>query len=245
MDNLLSKEIRVKPNGLNIDCYECPSHHCSLLKYCLPENIDLINNRKRCMSVKKGQQVLYERTLVDKIFFIQTGKVKVYKTGINGKQQIIRLSKTGDILGHRGLNRKLYPISAIALSDTILCGLEVNDFVNVLQTNPNLAYHLMMFYADELYYSEIKTRNLAQFSVREKVADALLNIQESFKMSNECESLGVILSRQEIAEIAGTTKEQVSKNLADFKDEGIIQLNGKEILILDCERLKGIVGISE
>jgi len=96
---------------------------------------------------------------------------------------------------------------------------------------------LLLFFVDELYYSEEIARDLSQLSVRERVAEALLKIKKAYCPSNEEKSIGVSLSRQDIADIAGTTKEQVSKNLADFKEEKIINLNNKEIVIENLNKL--------
>lgn len=226
----------------NIECEKCPNKDCSLLRYCNSTWLKFISEHKACTTYKKGQQIIYERMLVDGMYFILSGKVKVYKTGINGKQQILRLSKTGDILGHRGFNRKVFPISAAALEDCKVCFIEIDDFEQILKSNPEMAYQLMAFYAEELFISEVRARNLAQLTVREKVADSLVKIRESFEVNTGNGPIGVELSRQEIADLAGTTKEQVSKHLADFKDEGIIELNGRGINLLDEERLKTTAG---
>ncbi len=224
---------------ISVNCRDCESKDCSVMRYCDEKWLEFLNQRKKVMSYKKGQQIIYERTTVDGIFFILSGKAKVYKTGVGGKQQIVRLAKSGDILGHRGLNKMYWPISASTLEDSYLCFIEKNDFETILKNNSTLTYQLLLFFADELVLSEEIARDLAQSSVREKMAAALLKIKNVFSPGSG-KSVGVQLSRQEIADIAGTTKEQVSKNLADFKKEKLIQLSGKDILIHDIERLKVI-----
>src|SRR3990172_13264660 len=88
----------------------------------------------------------------------------------------------------------------------------------------------------------MKVKKLAMLSVKERIADALLQIQSVFSPSGK--TTGVYLSRQEIADFAGTTKEQVSRDLSKFKQDKIIDLNGKEIFILNAEHLKNIARLS-
>lgn len=224
---------------VNINCQECENLNCSLLKNCTTDWLDYINQVKVCFKIKKGHNILFEGNSVDGIHFIQEGKVKVYKTGINRKEQIVRLSKAGDILGHRGWNRKEMPVSANAIEDSKICFVNSIDFNKILQNNPKLIYELMLFYSDELHTSEIKARNLAQMQVIELLTDALLYILETYG-ENKNGYLNACLSRQEIADLSGTTKEQVSKYLSSLKNEGIIETNKNQIKILSPKQLKEI-----
>lgn len=222
-------------------CHTCWNKDCSLLKHCNSEWIDFINSKKYAFYYKKGQQVIFERTPAAGLYFIYSGMIKIFKTGLNGRQQIVGFAKPGDILGHRGLGKELNPISASAISDSRLCYIDKQVFEELLDKNPTLTYNLLLYCADELYRSEILTRNMAQLSVREKVADALIRMLDIFKNGDEY-SMEILLSRQEIADIAGTTKEQVSKNLTEFRKEAIIDMNGKSMRVVDIERLHRISG---
>lgn len=231
--------------NFSVKCTECETRDCWILKFCSKEWIDFVAQNKISHFYRKKQHVIYEKTLMEGIYFIHTGKVKVYKSGIGKKQQIVRLSKSGDILGHRGFNREYWPISAEIIEDSNICLLRIEHFNMLLKNNIELTNHLLLFYVDELYYSEEMARDLSQLSVRERVADALLKIKQAYCPSKEDKCVGVKLSRQDIADIAGTTKEQVSKNLAEFKEEKIINLNNKEIVIEDSEKLYTIANRSK
>lgn len=222
-----------------ISCQECKILDCAILKNCSSDWLDYINTSKICFRVKKGDIIFYEGDIIEGMRFIQEGKIKVFKTGINSREQIVRLSKTGDILGHRGWERNKMPVSASAIENSTICFVNNNDFSNALKHNAKLTYDLMLFYANELYFSEVKARNLAQMSVTELVADALLYIHQVYGEDSEG-FLDVRLSRQEIADLSGTTKEQVSKFLSEFNEDGIIITNKKAIKILSANRLREI-----
>ncbi|OFY66844.1 MAG: hypothetical protein A3H98_11005 [Bacteroidetes bacterium RIFCSPLOWO2_02_FULL_36_8] len=178
-----------------------------------------------------------EETPVNGIYFILSGKVKVYKTGLGNKKQIIRLARNGDIVGHRGINRKFWPISATAIEDSFICFISNENFEKVVMSNPKLGYQMVLFFSDELFRSEEIVKNLSSLMVREKVAYALMKISESYPVfGNKIQE--ILLSRQDIAELAGTTKEQVSKHLNEFVKENIISFEGKRILVNNFKQLE-------
>lgn len=224
----------------DIRCSGCMSLHCSLLKHCSSEWVSFIDQHKTCLLYKKGQQVIYEGMPVDNMYFIQSGKAKIYKKGVTNREQIIRLAKDGDILGHRGFHKKHYPISASVLEDSRICIIAIQNFEKAIQSNKSLAYDLMVFYADELNRAEDRARNLAQMTVREKVADTLLWIYETIGVDVKNDYLDIILSRQELADIMGIAKGQVSKCLNDFHAEKYLTIEGKRIGGLDIDALTSI-----
>lgn len=218
------------------NCRTC-NNSCLIKEVSDPEILAEIQSVKTVGRYKAGQEIIYEGMRVSDINFIFEGKVKVYKRSGYGKNKILRFSKTGDIFGHRGINCGLHPISATAIEDCIICFIPRQYFLNLLLVNNLFCYKLLLFFADELNYSEIKEQSFAHLSVREKVADALLYLVKKFETDNN-HFLNVTLSRQEIADLAGTTKEQVSKMLSEFREDGIIELDKKKIRIPDCQRLK-------
>ncbi|MBJ6367273.1 Crp/Fnr family transcriptional regulator [Snuella sp. CAU 1569] len=220
-----------------MSCKACENHNC-LIKRNLSalENSKLAieKNNLRC---KKGQQFTIEGAPVNGLFFILKGKVKVFRTGINGREQIVRFAKDGEIIGHRGFGtEEHYPIGAIALEDTTLCYFSKNNLQQALLSNPKFAYDFMLFYANELNRSESKVKTISQMTVRERVIDTLLYINRKF--GDNKGFLDVFLSRREYAEYAGTTEEQVIRVFSALKKENLIVTRGKKIGIVDLELLK-------
>lgn len=176
-------------------------------------------------------------------YFIFQGKVKVVATGLYGKQQIKRLAKTGDILGFRGLGGDyIFPSSVYALEDTQICSIDKELFLDILKANPDLMFETLLLVVDELKKAELRMKNLTMMNVREKTADALLFVYNVFGNTSTGE-LDVVLSRQEIAEIACTTKEQVSKCLSELEEEKKVKTEGKKIFITNLAGLKNITGV--
>jgi CRP-like cAMP-binding protein len=174
---------------------------------------------------------------VHALYFIYSGRVKILNTGINGREQILRLAKDGEMIGLRGFSTHQYfPIGAVALEDTIICNFRVEIMKEMLLSLPKLSYDFMNLYAEELSRSETKVRKLAHMNVREKVVDTLLYINRKFGQKNGF--LRIKLSRKEIADFAGTTEEQVIRVISALKKEELIVSEGKKLGIPNVDILK-------
>jgi CRP/FNR family transcriptional regulator, anaerobic regulatory protein len=219
-------------------CENCPTS-CFMKVITDPETVKAIQDKKVINIYKKGQQIIFEGMPVNTISFIYSGKVKVFKSGDYGRQQILRFSRKGDILGHRSINSAYYPISATALEDTTICVFPYKFFNDLLRSKQLLTYNLLMFFADELLNSEIRERNLAQMNVREKIADTLLYLNKQYSTDKD-NFIDIYLSRQDLGDFAGTTKEQVSKTLSEFRKDGIIDLIGKKVTLKNIPALESI-----
>ena len=186
---------------------------------------------------KKGQQFIIEGAPVNGLFFIKSGVVKVFRTGINGREQIVRFAKPCEIVGHRGFGtQEYYSIGAIALQDTELYYFSKEQMKQKLLENPHFSYEMMMFYANELNRSENKIKSISQMTVRERVIDTLLYIHRKF--GDLRGFLNLPLSRKEYADYAGTTEEQVIRVFSALKKEKLIASQGKKIGIIDVSSLK-------
>jgi len=217
---------------------ECNLESCFLCSYCSGEWRELTGLKKTTLYFKKGRTIFKEGEKVRGIYFIYSGSVKVHKRWKDKKDLIIRFEKTGGIIGHRGLgSAKLYPISATALEDSLICFIENDFFEKTLNHNPSLTYRFMQLYADELQRAEIRMRNLALMEVKGRIAETILELYACFgKDKNSW--IAVPVSRQDIAAHAGTTYETVFRFLRTIVKEKIISVSGKKIKINNAVKLK-------
>lgn len=224
-------------SSLGATCSTCENTKCLIFKNLKTlASSDFLQNKNEIFC-KKGQQFVIEGAPVNGLFFILKGKVKVFRTGINGKEQIVRFAKNGEIIGHRGFGtEEYYPIGAVALEDTVLCYFSKNHLQEALRENPELTYDMMLFYANELNKSESKVKSLSQMTVRERVVDTLLYINRKF--GDVKGFLNLPLSRKEYADYAGTSEEQVIRVFSVLKKEKLITTSGKKIGINNIELLR-------
>lgn len=197
-----------------------------------------INQFKGCSSFTKGQVIFQEGSRPTGLFCMSNGKVKVSKIGDDGKDQIVRLAREGDILGYRALlSGDSYSSSAIALDDCKICFIPKTTIFSIIEKNASLALHLMKLLSSDLKNAEEKITTLAQKPVRERVAESLLFLKETYGFESDNATINVCLTREEIANIVGTATETVIRLLSEFKQDGIVELNGKKIRVLNLTRL--------
>ena len=221
-----------------IACRTCENLNCLIKKNSSLDFMPEFVEQRNTIACKKGQQFVIEGAPVNGLFFVYKGKAKVLKTGIYGKEQILRLVNDGEIIGHRGFGtREKYSVGAVAIEDTVLCNFTGETLEKILHNVPKLTYDFMLFYAEELNKSEEKVKTLAQMTVREKVIDTLLYIHRKFGVNHKG-SLNLLLSRKEIADFAGTSDEQVTRTISTLKKEGHLFTLGKKIGIKNVGELK-------
>jgi CRP/FNR family transcriptional regulator, anaerobic regulatory protein len=213
-------------------CDSCFNHNC-LIKV----NLNAIKalghlESKRALLCRKSQNFILEGSPVHGLYFIYSGKAKVYSIGVQNREQIIRFAGNGDIVGHRGfLTYENYKISAAAVEDTVLCHFSNDVLFEMLHSVAGLSFDLMKFYAEELQRSEERVNTFSQMNVKSRVIDALVSIANKFGMTNGFINLKI--SRKEIADFAGTTEEQVTRVLSKLKQENLIKLDRKMIQIVN------------
>jgi CRP/FNR family transcriptional regulator len=201
-------------------------------------NLEEIEAAKVCTTYKKGEYVFHEGTYPFGIYCVNTGKIKLSHSGDDGREQIVRLAKPGDIIGYKALlSAERYTASAIALDDSSVCFIPKDLFISVLQKDANLSFEMMRIIASELRKAETKITHLAQKPVRERLAETLLFIKETYGVEGDGLTLNVRLSREEIANLVGTATESAIRLLSEFKKDGLIELQGKKIRLLNQEEL--------
>ncbi len=224
-----------------VECNRCTSDNCFIKKYCSKEYLEKISASKNQNFYKKGDSIFREGNTMLGIHFIQKGGVKVVTTNLNGREQVVRLLSDGNILGHRVLGNDKYYFNAIALMDTEVCFIDTNVFRDTCMNSPDFSYNLILFYALELRRTELRVKYHAQMNIREKVAEAFMYINEIFGTNPKTKTLNIELSRQELADTAGTTPEQVTRQLTDFENEKLIFRKKREIQIINLKGLGNIV----
>jgi CRP-like cAMP-binding protein len=230
----------IKSDVENSSCEDCQATDCFIKKYCTKESINLISDLKETSVYRENQYIAYEGNAVLGLFFIKSGKSKIISSGLAGKTQVVRLAKTGGIIGHRGYGGDKYPISAVAIEESTICFIDNDTIYKAFMDNPQLTFELMMYYSKELRKSEAKIKSQAQMNVREKVADSILSCDTLFNENLEY-PFSIHLSRQDLANLAGINTEQLSRILSEFKREGIIAVSKNEICVENIDLLKEII----
>jgi CRP-like cAMP-binding protein len=216
-------------------CQTCASRLLGVFCSLEGEALEEFSRHKTVNRYKKGQIICYEGNRAFGLYCIYSGHVKLYKTGVDGKQQIVRISGPGDILGYRSLfAEEPYHATAEALEDCEICCIDRNAFFPVLSKNPDLALNILRKLSRELRAAEDLATSIAQRSVRERMAELLLMLKETYgKAVKKGTLIDLKLTREEMAEMIGITQETAIRLLSDFKKDGIIEVKEREITILN------------
>ncbi|MFN8283472.1 MAG: Crp/Fnr family transcriptional regulator [Chitinophagales bacterium] len=221
----------------HVDCKHCSNRFNSV--FCKTENDTMqeIEALKICSSYKKGETIFKEGAYASGVFCINAGKIKLSMVGDEGKDQIVRMAKPGDIIGYKALlSGDRYSATAVTLEDCNVCFIPKEIFLVILQKDAALSFEMMKLLSNELKRAEEKITHLAQKPVRERVAETILFLKETYGLDAE-DQVNVVLSREEIANLVGTATETAIRLLSEFNKEHIIELHGKKIKILNLNKL--------
>jgi len=224
-------------------CSECSLESGSLFKYLNPEEVDIINFEKDFRNYKRGSMLYQEGTRISGFFCVNGGIIKVFKTGFDGKEQIIRFAKKGDIIAYRSvLSNELACTSAKVIEDCHVCFIPSEILTKFIKTNPNYALELLKLACHELGEANSFITDIAQKTVRERLAEVLIFLVNDFGIDNQ-QFLNISLTREELANIVGTATESVIRLLSDFKADKLVELNGRKIRILNRKGLEKISNV--
>ena len=196
---------------------------------------------------RKKQSLYYEEAPASGVYVVRSGQVKVFKTGPEGKELILRIAKPGDLLGVESvLSGRVHGSSAEMLEDGEVAFVDKAVFLDQLQRDPKLSAEVMHNLASELMASQEERVDLAQSSVRERMAKLLATFADRHgaHVKNGIR-IRLFLSREEMADMIGTASETAMRLLKDFREEKVLEVHGREILVLDRNRLLRTAGLEE
>jgi CRP/FNR family transcriptional regulator, polysaccharide utilization system transcription regulator len=224
-------------------CEQCIVRQFSSLKALNKEELIRLAECKTSLTIKKGSPIFEEGDLVNGIYCVTTGACKLSKLSANGKDQIIKLVKAGEILGQRSMiSDEPANLSAVALEDMEVCFIPKSEVINMFDHNNQFSMNMMKTICGDLKEASELVVSIAQKTVRERLAESLVHLEETFG-KNEDGSLHIQLSREELAGMIGTATESCIRLLSDFNKNGWIGLIGKKIIIKDLAKLKRIADI--
>lgn len=221
----------------HVTCENCLVRDKSLFSAFCDTNLEELEGAKSCSYFKKNQPLFIENSSPRGVYCINEGKVKVFARGEEGKEQIIHLAAAGEIVGFRAMfSGEPYKVSATTLEESNICFIGKNDFLNLVDTNPILRNGIMKELSLELAERATFITNMAQKSVRERLASSLVLLNDIY------EGEMINLTREDLANFVGTATETLIRLLKDFKDENLVRTHARKIEILDKEGLLQIAG---
>ena len=202
------------------------------------DELKKLSEERRIKQFKKKETVFSEGNSPNFLYFLVKGKVKTFKAHEYGKELITNLYKEGDFFGYTTLLEEMpYTETAEALEDAEICLIPKEDFYALVHGSIHVMRSFIKMLSDNIVDKEKQLINLAYSSVRKRVAEALLLLQERYD-SNKDKSFSISISREDLANIVGTATESLIRTLSDFKEEKMVEIKGSNITIINAEKLK-------
>lgn len=222
-------------------CQICIDSPHSLLSELDAQTKQKIIDTTVCISYKKGEIIYQEGNMPVGLLCLVTGKAKIYKEGIGGRIQIVRLAKPIGFIGYRGFfAEEIHIASAEAIEDSIICRIKTELILDIVRTTPDLAMSIIRALATDLGFSNRRTVTLTQKHIRGRLAEALLVLKETYGYESDDCTLKVCLTREDLANLSNMTTANAIRTLSNFAAEGIVKLVGKRIKIIDKEKLEEV-----
>ncbi len=230
----------------HLTCQKCASHANSVFQDLDADNLQQISDNKSCAPFRKGQILFHEGTRPLGVYCLNRGTVKVFKTGFDGKEQIVSIAKPGVLLGYKALlSEELYSVSSETLEDCAVCFIPKGEFLNVLDHSNSLNRRLLRMVCREYGVMADMLTNISQRPVRTRLAVTLLMLRDTYGQDgHEDGPVEINLTREDLANIIGTATETLIRLLSDFKEEGLITTKGRRINIAQVPGLVRIANAS-
>jgi len=225
---------------LQSECFQCFKSSDSVFHYLSSEELSDLLKIVTPKTYGKGETLYHEGGKITGAYCVFSGIIKIYKTGFDGKEQIIMFAKKGDIIGYRSvLANELACTTSKILEESKLCFIPASVLIRLIKQNAVFSLEMMKLACKELGEANQYITDLAQKSVKERLAEILLHLADSFGLDDK-NTLKIVLTREELSNIVGTATESVIRLLSEFKQNGLIDLQGRKILLLDVQGLKHI-----
>lgn len=200
----------------------------------------LVENRST-NSYKKKQVIYKEGNHPTQLYFVLSGKIKTFRSNDDGKELVTDLYSAGDFLGHIALLQGgIYKETAEAIDECELAIIPKKEFEDLLSNSKEVAQKFINLLAKNISDKEHHLLNLAYNSLRKKVADALVILKKKYQLS-DATPFSIDISRENLANIAGTATESLIRTLSDFKSEKLIDIKDGQITIVNDKKLEGMI----
>jgi CRP-like cAMP-binding protein len=215
-----------------IDLYEFLSKS-TVFRHLSHEELNLLPIDITPDKYKRGAIIYEEGNHINGFYVVCKGVIKIFKTGVDGKDQILRFAKPGDVMGFRStITGELACTTTKAIEDAEIIYIPGQLVKSIVQTNGNFAMDLLLIACRELGEANDYITDIAQKTVRERLAEVLIQLKRTFELDKD-NFLQIALTREELANMVGTATESVIRLLSEFKQDKLIELHGRKIKIVN------------
>ncbi|MBP1613279.1 MAG: family transcriptional regulator [Bacteroidetes bacterium] len=205
------------------------------------EQREFLANNFTLQNYKKNETIYCEGEAPTNLMCLLNGKVKIYKDGVGGRSQIIRMVKPVEYFGYRAYFAKEdYLTAAAAFEPSTICLIPMSAVTELIEQNNNLGLFFIQQLSRDLGIADERTVNLTQKHIRGRLAESLLFLKDSYGLEEDGSTLSIYLSREDLANLSNMTTSNAIRTLSQFANERLITIDGRKIKIIDEEKIKKI-----
>lgn len=226
-----------------IHCESCPTRLEGVFAPLSREKLKALDRCKADNLFRKGQVLFHEGNAALGVYCVYEGQLKMFKAGSQGRPQIIGIATSGTLMGHRALlTNKPHSFTAESLGDARICFVDKKVFFSLISDNSSVAESLLRKMAMDLDAVEDRLMDVVEKPVQVRLARLLLSLRDNYgKPSQKGTRITLSLTREEMAEMIGTTQETTIRLLSQFRKLGLVRLDNKSITLLDPSKLSQLV----
>lgn len=224
-----------------LNCDNCIDNPKSVFHVLLPREKELLKKNHTCAFFRKGEIIFKEGDRPTGLICLSEGKVKVFKEGVGGREQIVRMANPIGFIGYRALfAEEHHTASAVAIEDSVVCIIDKDNLYKLLRSNPDLSLSILKSFATELGFSNNRTVTLTQKHIRGRLAESLIFLKDTYGYEEDGQTIKIYLSREDVANLSNMTTSNAIRTLSTFAQEGVIAIDGRKIKITDLPKLERI-----
>lgn len=202
---------------------------------------EMLRKDARIVNFKKNEMIYFEDEYPKDLMCLFRGKVKIFKSGVGGRSQIIRMIRPVQYFGYRAyFADEQYVTAASAFEASTVCLISMEIIENLLRSNGNFALFFIQLLSIDLGIADQRVVNLTQKHIRGRLAESLLFLKESYGLEEDGATINIYLAREDLANLSNMTTSNAIRTLSGFVDERIIAMDGRKIKIIDEDRLRKI-----
>jgi CRP-like cAMP-binding protein len=225
----------------NFNADDCIDNPKSVFTVLTLKEKEFLKQNYTCAFYKKGEIIFKEGDKPMGLMILAEGKVKIFKEGVGGREQIVRMAKPIGFIGYRALfAEENHTATAVAIEDCVSCIVDKESVFRVMRSNAELSMSVIQSFASELGFSHDRTVTLTQKHIRGRLAESLIFLKDTYGYEDDNKTIKIYLSREDVANLSNMTTSNAIRTLSTFAQEGVIAIDGRKIRILDLPKLERI-----
>lgn len=205
------------------------------------EQRELLSENFTIQKYKKNETIYCENETPMHLMCLLSGKVKIYKEGVGGRSQIIRVIKDKEYFAYRAYFAEgNFVTAAAAFEPCTICLIPMPVIMELIRENSELALFFIRQLSIDLGVSDERTVSLTQKHIRGRLAESLLFLKDTYGVEEDMSTLSIYLSREDLANLSNMTTSNAIRTLSNFANEKLITIDGRKIKIIEEDKLRKI-----